>query len=277
MARWAATKTTCGTYHYAVVDSSFIGTQATTTVAIAGDMPTERRFVGGELTQSGTLAVTSAWDETGPAIGTHDGARAAKTMEELYRDCQRDVLSQDPAKNEIMFAADDRGVLQSCWYVPHGCQDDCTSGVTVSDFACGALDPLPPAGSSLCNGSTDHTQVAAIHVTASTNSPAIDVAVFCDGSAARTISDPSYPNVTNVMPRTYDPGSPEVMTFLADADAVADVSTIPIDAGCPKSVSFGTVTTVSARGQSSGDLQCLANPTPAAAALANDCKLLSGT
>ena len=43
---------------------------------------------------------------------------------------------------------------------------------------------------------------------------------------------------------------------------------------CSKSVSFGTTTKVTAAGKTSGDLQCLEDPTPAASALATDVNAL---
>jgi hypothetical protein len=276
LGRWSQAKLACGSYHYAVVDSSFTGWRMTTTVQIAADVPAERRIEISEVLGTPlAFTMTNAWDETGSDIGTNVRGRPAKTMEQLYSDCEHDVLSQDPGKNDISFAADDRGVLQHCWYVPHGCQDDCTVGVSLSDFACGAVDPLPPAGSPVCQGATDHTQAAAIQVaTSPSRSPVIDIAVYCDGSAVRVIDDPYLTN-GDVMPKTYDPGSPQIMAFLADLDAVGDTSTLATAAACSKPASLGTVTTVSARGRSTGDLQCLDNPTPAATALANDCLLLS--
>jgi hypothetical protein len=45
--------------------------------------------------------------------------------------------------------------LLECWYVPHGCQDDCASGVVLGDFACGTLADLPDAGSPPGDAATD--------------------------------------------------------------------------------------------------------------------------
>jgi len=131
----------------------------------------------------------------------------------------------------------------------------------------------PPV--SVCGASIGHTQAATIHVTSSTNSPAIDVIVFCDDSADRTLGAPGVTNAVNVTPKVYNPGSPEVTAFLADLNAVGDVSAIPIAASCAKSISFGTTTTVSALGKSSGDLECLKSPSTVQAALANDCNTLA--
>ena len=128
---------------------------------------------------------------------------------------------------------------------------------------------------SVCGASTGHTVAAAIHVSQSTNSAAIDVVVFCDSSAERTLGTPGVTDALNATPKVYKPGSPEVTALLADLDAVGDVSAIPIAASCGKSISFGTTTTVSALGKSSGDLQCLDSPSPIQTALASECNTLA--
>jgi hypothetical protein len=144
----------------------------------------------------------------------------------------------------------------------------------------GARSNSEPADSgepaaSVCGSSVGHDRAAAIHVSRSTNSPAIDVAVFCDSSAERTLGTPGVTNAASVTPKVYAPGSPEVTAFLADLNAVGDLSAIPIRASCAKSISFGTTTTVSALGGSSGDLECLDSPSATETALANDCNTLA--
>jgi hypothetical protein len=119
-----------------------------------------------------------------------------------------------------------------------------------------------------------HATAAEIHVSRSTNSPAIDVIMFCDSSAERTLESAGDTNDVNATPKVYPPGSPEVMAFLADLNAVGDVSTIPTDY-CDKPVSFATTITVSDLGKSSGDLECLNYPSASQTALANDCETLA--
>jgi hypothetical protein len=70
--------------------------------------------------------------------------------------------------------------------------------------------------------------------------------------------------------------------FLTDLDTVGDVSAIPaspananLQSDCAKSGSFGTVTTITAQGKTSGDMQCLKDPTATASALAADCRALA--
>jgi hypothetical protein len=119
--------------------------------------------------------------------------------------------------------------------------------------------------------------VATIVQSLSTNSSEVDVAVYSDASADRTLG-PSRPHGTKSLdatPKIYDANSPEVAAFLSHLAEVGDVSAIPCGQ-CLKSTSFGTVTTVSVDGATSGDLQCLEKPSLAQAALAADCAVLTG-
>ena len=126
------------------------------------------------------------------------------------------------------------------------------------------------------------TPVAEIVETESTNYPGFDVLVYIDGSAIQT-TVPSricrYDGIDAADCQSsssyYPPGTPKVMQFLADLQAVGDLSSIQEASYCGKSVSFGTVTTVYANGMSSHDLQCMANPTVEQCALYADCIALT--
>lgn len=148
-------------------------------------------------------------------------------------------------------------------------------------FGCGET-PGTPATATVCGGSTAHIDAAQINVTRSTNSPDVSVIVYCDGSAERTVGAESTNSAAEVLPKVYEAGSADVLAFLHDLDAVGDVSAIPASQAptyrpdaCPKSASFGTVTTVTASGKTSGDLQCLLEPTAAQTALASDARVLA--
>jgi hypothetical protein len=120
-----------------------------------------------------------------------------------------------------------------------------------------------------------HAEVAHIRETASTNTPEINVAVYADASAQRTIVGNNAQYVTN---KTYPAGSADVTTFLTELQLVGDVSKIPTAGDCGKSASFGTETIVSADGMTSGDLQCLLATAPDAdAMLALYARKLDGT
>ena len=109
----------------------------------------------------------------------------------------------------------------------------------------------------------------------STNSPEVDVTVYSDASAERTVDGP--PGVSGVMPASYPAGSAGVASFLADLASCGDVSAIPIAPTCLKSVSFGTTLKVRSGGQTSGDLECAASTSsPAQMALFRDAVTLAG-
>jgi len=108
-------------------------------------------------------------------------------------------------------------------------------------------------GSSAAGG---RSQVALIVLSRSTNSPEVDVVVYSDASAERTVT--GRQGVSNVAPAQYPAGAAEVTSFLSDLGAAGDLATIPI-ATCLKSVSFGTTLKITADGQTSGDLECAAS------------------
>ena len=154
-------------------------------------------------------------------------------------------------------------------------------------MATGAGGAIGTCSLDVSNSSDGSLLVATIRVSQSTNTSEIDVAVYADGSADRTLGPARFGDGSALDPpaKAFAPGSPEVVMFLCDLATVGDVSAIPADPGkpsptlpgCAKSGSFGTITTVTAGGNTSGDLQCLDPSASAAAmALAHDCDLLTG-
>lgn len=107
--------------------------------------------------------------------------------------------------------------------------------------------------------------VAKIVTSASTNSRSMQVDVYADASAERTVGPPSMVemaidaglNPLDGTPKTFPAGSADVVTFVQALAAVGDLSSLPILSLCTKSISFGTTTKVTAAGITSGDLQCI--------------------
>lgn len=135
---WARDKPTCAPYHYTRTTSSFTGSRTETAVEITNDRPSRRRYVAHFVQDDGQVK-TEQWDETGPAIGTHDGPFQAQTVEQLFAEC-REALARDPAANHLTLRIGAHGVPSTCAFFPMNCADDCSMGVSLSDFACG---PLP--------------------------------------------------------------------------------------------------------------------------------------
>src|SRR5581483_1670880 len=133
--------------------------------------------------------------------------------------------------------------------------------------------------------------VANIVLSSSTNSPEIAVEVDQEGSAERVLVAPdggllsagSDGGLSIPPPHTFPAGSPEVTRFLYDLRLAGDIRQVgdpgPIfGEACAKSASFGTTTKVTlfADGETSGDLQCLLNPSDAQLALVRDVDVLVG-
>jgi hypothetical protein len=155
------------------------------------------------------------------------------------------------------------GCLMSCICLPTGTVGYCTG---VSCPVDGAVD----------SRAIDPIVSAQITLSRSTNSPEFRVTVLNIGSANRAVIAPDgTPSALRSFPR----GAPEVTLFLYDLQAVGDLSAVgdpgPIfGESCGKSASFGTQTKIVSFNFSSGDLQCLVNPTPAQTALAHDTDVL---
>lgn len=155
------------------------------------------------------------------------------------------------------------GCLMSCICLASGTVGYCTGVACPVD---GAVD----------SRAVDPIVSAQITLSRSTNSPEFRVTVLNVGSASRAVIAPDgTPSVLRSFPR----GSSEGTLFLYDLQTVGDLSAAgdpgPIfGESCGKSASFGTQTNIVSLGVSSGDLQCLVNPTPAQTALARDTDVL---
>lgn len=167
---------------------------------------------------------------------------------------------------------------------PKQCVHEVPDGAVPSTDAAGdtvvAVDgkvvaTYPPCHCGAATGGSSNTTrllVAQIQESASTNASSIAVAVYTDGSAQRALGATPLSGHTSFdpSPESFPAGTPEVVAFLADLALVGDVSSIQTN-NCSKSVSFGTRTTITANGKTSGDLQCALNPSAAQQALIQDC------
>lgn len=144
--------------------------------------------------------------------------------------------------------------------------------VSVDGQVVATYPPCPCNAETAGSGNTMRLLVAQIQQSASTNSSSIAVSVYTDGSAERGLGSTPQSGSTglNPPPESFPAGTREVVAFLADLARVGDVSAIQTN-NCPKSVSFGTRTTLTANGKTSGDLQCALNPSAAQQALIQDC------
>lgn len=117
-------------YTYSRVTRSFIGFEFATTFVVEGGVVVERHYEskhvdGGDVT---------TWSETGADLGSHSQGHPIATVDELYAQCETEVLVQDEDENFMNLGFDDAGFLRVCTYTPRLCQDDCSRGPVIADI-----------------------------------------------------------------------------------------------------------------------------------------------
>ena len=85
----------------------------------------------------GTGVLTLQWEERGTEVGAHPVAAPPATVDALYDQCAREVLPQDPDRNDVSLYFDAAGILLACFYVPRNCADDCSFGVGIGNLQMG--------------------------------------------------------------------------------------------------------------------------------------------
>jgi hypothetical protein len=102
---------------------------------------------------------------------------------------------------------------------------------------------------------------ALVAVSASTNAHAFAIVLQNNGSACLS-QDGIYAMATA--------SGLDSAQFFSDLNANSPLANVATDAGCPKSVSFGTTTELTYEGSTSGDVSCAPSPASPAASLYND-------
>jgi hypothetical protein len=146
-------------------------------------------------------------------------------------------------------------------------QLDAAANVEIDASVTGRPLDVAPSDSGFLAGEAG-VAVAVIVRSGNSQRPGATTTIYADGSAVESYEPFGSPDGGV---RNYPPGSPLVVQFLLDLSAVGDITTIPIQFGCAKSVSFGTTLTLSAGGKQTGDLECAHNPTPDQKRLIDDC------
>lgn len=127
---WEAAAAAHGdSYVYTTGRATFFGLEWTTTLVVEQGEVVERHY----RATSGADVVT--WSEVGAdELGTHDEGDRIATIDDLYAQCELEILTQDDQRGFMHLAFDDQGFLQACTYTPEGCQDGCDRGPRVSSI-----------------------------------------------------------------------------------------------------------------------------------------------
>ncbi len=108
------------------------------------------------------------------------------------------------------------------------------------------MTSLPPSQETL----------ATIRNSGSTNTPGWTLTINKDGSGAIAYDQTRRTSFGHYENKTFAVGTFDSKQLEALLAQIGDVSTIP-NRGCIKSVSFGSTTTITYQGKTSGDLSCL--------------------
>lgn len=120
-------------YSYVTRSQSWAGFGSTTTVWISADSVVKRTYEAWKYDDENKRVVTDSWQEQGAEVGTH--SPQPLTLDQMYEVCRSQVLTQDPSKNSLSFGVGSDDVMRNCSYVPNGCQDDCSSGVSIDSLS----------------------------------------------------------------------------------------------------------------------------------------------
>ena len=95
----------------------------------------------------------------------------------------------------------------------------------------------------------------------STNTPGATVTINKDGSATISYDRDNDPRFNKYVDKTFPRGTFDVSQLAHILVQIGNVETIP-EHHCIKSVSFGSVTTITYQGKTSGDMSCRSNEDP---------------
>jgi hypothetical protein len=128
----------------------------------------------------------------------------------------------------------------------------------------GGQQPSANSNPAPAGGSDNKKVLATIAQSRSTNTRGFRVTVFEDGSATVAFDSAGLGFRSEpTQPQSFSEKTVNTEKLRELLVRIGDVSRIPTG-NCPKSVSFGTRTTISYAGKTSGDLQCLRAPGAAA-------------
>ncbi|HUS67032.1 MAG TPA: protease complex subunit PrcB family protein [Kofleriaceae bacterium] len=110
-------------YTYSQVFASFIGLSGETTFVVRDGAVVERSYLqtfGADVEQ---------WTETGSDLGSHtDRGHAIALVDDLYAQCETEILPLDDGEHFMNLQFDDAGLLRVCTATHKLCNDDCDRG-----------------------------------------------------------------------------------------------------------------------------------------------------
>ncbi len=128
-------------YVYEISRGSVFGFGGTTQITVKNDIVVSRTYESYSIYDENNTylgyenrLIMSSYTENPETLGSNIEGAPPVTIDELYNTCLRKYLSVDPDTNTIIFNVNDFNIISDCYYVPDGCQDDCTFGITITNF-----------------------------------------------------------------------------------------------------------------------------------------------
>jgi len=132
-AAWKTFKAKSGnSYVYQVSTSSWTNYQTFTTITVTDGKVTHRAYTARSTNQAPSASVTihEEWEEDQQTLNSHESGAKSQTLDEIYEQA-RTVWLKKRGDADTYFKAENDGLISSCGFVPHGCQDDCFTGIHI--------------------------------------------------------------------------------------------------------------------------------------------------
>ena len=116
-----------GNYAYSTSFESWVGFGSETTVFVTGDAVSGRNYSSYDADRQ----PSDSYEESGDAVGANNFGAPAKTIDELYDECEQILKTKNPATNHITFQLSSDNLIRYCEYSDKNCADDCSEGVSI--------------------------------------------------------------------------------------------------------------------------------------------------
>lgn len=126
-------------YTYTVNAGSVFGYGSETKITVQNGVVTARDFLSYVLeyktaNMPPVKTIRDQWHENKASLGQHSLGAALITLDEVYKKAKNEWLAADKKTNTIYFETNNNGMISGASYVPNGCQDDCSIGISISEI-----------------------------------------------------------------------------------------------------------------------------------------------
>jgi len=132
--RWNTLKNENGTsYSYEVHFTSAFGFSSVTQITVIENTVVGRSFHSFNGLEN-EADPQNSYEENQQNLNSNQEGAPAVTIDDLYDTCLEEVLVVDQEANQVFLEVFETGLIRQCIYIPTGCQDDCSSGVSITNF-----------------------------------------------------------------------------------------------------------------------------------------------